>query len=51
MTPLTAMYHNHTMMRLVLPTSIDKNKTKIKSKLNEINEERVKECINALVLE
>jgi len=39
------------MMRLVLPKYIDKKEAVIKSKLNEINEERIKKGINAFVLE
>ena len=51
MTLLTAMEHNHTMMRIVLPTSVKKNEAEIKNKLEKLNEERIKADIETLVLE
>ena len=52
MTLLTAMKHNQTMMRLLLPTSINKNeaRTMIKNRLDKINEERIKKGTKTLVL-
>ena len=49
MTLLTAMEHNHAMMRLVLPSSV--NEAVIKNKLDKINKERMKEGTNTLTLE
>ena len=49
MTLLTAMDHNHTMMRLVLPKG-NINETMIKIKLDKINEERIKKGIETLEL-
>ena len=50
MTLLTAMDHNHTMMRLVLPKG-NINETMIKIKLDKINEERIKKGIETLKLD
>ena len=50
MTLLNALECNHTLTRLVLPKSIDKSETKIKVKLDKINEERITKSINILVL-
>ena len=49
MTLLIAMEYNHIMMRLVLPSSV--NKAVIKNKLDKINKERMKEGTNTLTLE
>ena len=51
MTLLTAMEHNHTMMKIVLPKSVNKNEAMIKSKLDKINEERTTKGIHTLVLD
>ena len=51
MTLLIAMDYNHTMMRIVLPTSVNKNEAMIKSKLDKINEERIKEGTHTIVLD
>ena len=51
MTLLTALDHNDTITRLVLPTCIDISETQIKVKLNKINEERNTKGTNMLVLD
>ena len=51
MTLLIALEHNNTMTKLVLPTSIDISETKIKIKLDKINEGRNTKGINTLVLD
>ena len=53
MTLLTAMKHNHTMIRLVLPTSVITNETitMIENRLDKINEERIKKGTNTFVLD
>ena len=40
MTLLTAMEHNHTMMRLVLPANVNEYEPMIERKVREVNEER-----------
>ena len=51
MTLLTAMEHNHTMMRIVLPASVNKIEAGIKNKLVKINEGRIKKDTKRLVLD
>ena len=51
MTLLTAMEHNHTMMRIVLPISVNENEAMIKNKLDKINEDRIKKGTYTLVLD
>ena len=51
MTVLTAMEHNHTMMRLVLPANVYKYEPMIENKTSKINEKRNKEGMNKLILE
>ena len=48
---LNAMEHNYTMMRLVLPTAVNKNDAVIKRKLDQINKERTKRGIKTLQLQ
>ena len=50
-TLLTALEHNDTIMRLVLPTHIDISETQIKVKLDKINKERNTNGIKTLVLD
>lgn len=50
MTLLAAVEHNHTLKRLVLPTSVNKDEAIVKSKLDMINEERIKKDAATLVL-
>ena len=51
MTLLAAMERNRTVTRLVLPTSVNKNEMIIKSKLDKINKERIKNNADTLVLD
>ena len=51
MTLLTAMEHNHTMMRLVPPANVNENEKMIENKVRKVNEERSKEGINKLILD
>ena len=51
MTLLMALECNHTLVRLVLPTSVNKNEAVIKLKLDKINEERSKKTIRTLLLD
>ena len=48
MTLLVAMEHNHTMMRLVLPKSVDMEEVNINRKLGNINKERIMKGIKTL---
>ena len=50
-TLLTALEHNDTIMRLVLPTHVDISETQIKVKLDKINKERNTKGKNTLVLQ
>ena len=48
MTLLNAMEHNHTIMRLVLPTGVNMHEVEIKKKLDNINKERTMRGIKTL---
>ena len=50
MTLLTAMAHNFTIMRLIIPMSTDKNKAVILAELDKVNEERIKRNVKILTI-
>ena len=49
-TLLTALKHNDTVTKLILPTSVDKNETKVQVNLDKINKERSTKGKNTLVI-
>ena len=50
MTLLTALEHNHTMMILVLPPTVNKDGNTVRNKLSKVNEGRRNKGISQLVL-
>ena len=50
MTLLSAVEHNRTIIRLVLPKNVSENESMIKLELDKINTERIKDNIKPLML-